>query len=222
VTWPRERGQDAPGFTLLELLVAITLLGLLIAALFGGLRLGARVWERGETRLDASNRMQVVQDFVRQRVAEAVPLETVQPDEGGASQPLFRGTKDLVRFAGIMPEHLGAGIYLMEFALAETGDAAETRNFVLRLQPMDLEGESAETEPEPEVRVLIERVDALEFAYFGAIDPGAQPEWWEEWAELPQLPALVRLQVRFADDDPRRWPELIVRPMVESSPFLRF
>jgi prepilin-type N-terminal cleavage/methylation domain-containing protein len=33
------------GLTLLELLVAITLLGLLMAALFGGLRLGARAWE---------------------------------------------------------------------------------------------------------------------------------------------------------------------------------
>ena len=59
------------GFTLLELLVAITLLGLLMAALLGGLRLGARVWETGEDRLDASARIQVVQDFLRQRLAEA-------------------------------------------------------------------------------------------------------------------------------------------------------
>ncbi len=68
------RGPRHPvdqGFTLLELLVAITLLGLLMAALFGGLRLGARVWETGETRLDASARVQIVQDFLRQRLAEA-------------------------------------------------------------------------------------------------------------------------------------------------------
>ena len=42
------------GFTLLELLVAITLLGLLMAALFGGLRLGTRVWETADARLDSS------------------------------------------------------------------------------------------------------------------------------------------------------------------------
>ena len=70
----RQRGGER-GFTLLELLVAITLLGLLMAALLGGLRLGARVWETGEARLDASARVQIVQDFLRQRITEALPFE---------------------------------------------------------------------------------------------------------------------------------------------------
>jgi prepilin-type N-terminal cleavage/methylation domain-containing protein len=43
-----DRRATEHGFTLLELLVAITLLGLLMAALFGGLRLGARVWETAD------------------------------------------------------------------------------------------------------------------------------------------------------------------------------
>ena len=39
---------EAAGFTLVEILVAITLLGLLMAALFGGVQLGVRAWESSE------------------------------------------------------------------------------------------------------------------------------------------------------------------------------
>ena len=34
------------GFTLLELLISMTLLGLLMLVVLGGLRFGARAWER--------------------------------------------------------------------------------------------------------------------------------------------------------------------------------
>ena len=108
------------GFTLLELLVAITLLGLLMAALFGGLRLGARVWETADARLDASMRTQIVQDFVRQRLTETLPLETTaaRTRRGGRLRIAFVGTIEAVRFASLLPENLGAGMYLMELALA--------------------------------------------------------------------------------------------------------
>jgi general secretion pathway protein J len=204
------------GFTLLELLVAITLLGLLMAALLGGLRLGARVWETGEARLDASARIQVVQDFLRQRLAEAQPFEVAMVVEGGRPQFSFHGATDEVRFAGPLPEQLGAGIYLMQLTLAKGGADGQRRDLVLRWQPLDLEGDSTAPPPEPEERVLLEGVEGLELAYFGALDPREPPAWWPEWPpEQDAFPGLIRIQVRFADDDLRRWPELIVHPMVD-------
>lgn len=204
------------GFTLLELLVAITLLGLLIAALFGGLRLGTRVWETADARLDASVRIQIVQDFIRQRLTEALPLEGVPPGlpEAGISEPLFQGTFEAVRFASVLPENLGAGVYLMELALAESDHAEGSGNLLLRWRPFEPDDQTAE-EVEPEQRVLIEDIEALELSYFGTIDPEQPPDWWQAWEGRPELPRLIRLKVRFADNDERRWPELIVRPMVD-------
>ena len=70
-------------------MVAITLLGLLMAALFGGLRLGAR----------------------------ALPLEVMMLAEDGRLGFAFRGTGEEVRFAGALPEHLGAARLALTLAV---------------------------------------------------------------------------------------------------------
>lgn len=212
------------GFTLLELLVAVTLLGLLMAALFGGLRLGARVWETGETRLDAAARVQIVQDLIRQRLAQALPLEAVLP-EGEDYQALFLGRVDSLRFATLLPEHLGGGLALIELAIAEApqerADGEERADLVLRLRPFE-PAEEVVPETAPEERVLLEDVEAFELAYYGALGPDELPEWWEAWEGQIDLPQLVMMHVRFAEDDPRRWPELVVHPAIDEALTFQF
>ena len=61
MTCPSTRPPAAAGFTLIELLVAMTLFALLMAAMFGGLRLATRIWESAETRLDAATRLQITE-----------------------------------------------------------------------------------------------------------------------------------------------------------------
>jgi general secretion pathway protein J len=221
---PRGRRAAEHGFTLLELLIAITLLGLLMAVLFGGLRLGARVWETADARLEASARLQIVQDFIRHRLTETLPLEAVPLElaEVGVSEPLFLGTIEAVRFVSLLPEHLGAAVYLMELALAESRYADGTNNLVLRWRPFEPNDQAAEEEVEPQERVLIENVEALELSYFGTVDPEQPPDWWQSWEGRPELPRLIRLQVRFTENDERRWPELIVRPMVDRAVAFQF
>ena len=52
------RGQA--GFTLLELVVAITLMGLVLVMLYSGLRAGLNGWDSGEARAEATNRLRLV------------------------------------------------------------------------------------------------------------------------------------------------------------------
>jgi general secretion pathway protein J len=199
----------AAGFTLLELLVAITLLGLLMVVLLGGLRLGARAWEVTETRLDDSARMQVVQDFVRQRLAQALPWWAI--DESGRQWLLFHGEPDRLEFVAQLPEHLGGGFH--EFALLLDASGA-TRDLVVRWRRIAAPDEAAAGDV-PFQKVLLPDVEDLDFAYFGT--PGAdQPAGWlDRWSDLDGLPTLLRMTVRFAPEDPRSWPELIVRPMID-------
>ena len=215
----RDRRARERGFTLLELLVAITLLGLLMAALFGGLRLGARVWETGESRLDAAARIHIVQDLLRQRLAQALPLEAVL-EEGEGYEPAFLGQVDGVRFATLLPDHLGGELVLMELVLAEAGPEG-TADLVLRLRRLEPDA-GIEGDVPPEERVLLERVESLELAYFGPFRQDEPPEWWEAWEGRAELPQLLLLQLRFAEDDPRRWPGLIVQPMIDQALTFQF
>ncbi|HZA67622.1 MAG TPA: prepilin-type N-terminal cleavage/methylation domain-containing protein [Geminicoccaceae bacterium] len=206
--------HTSAGFTLLELLIAITLLGLLMAALFGGLRLGARAWERGEERLDESGRLQVVQNFLRERLGEAYPLST--DDQAGRPVLAFEGSSDALRFVTVMPEHLGTGFAEFLLAVADRGDA---KDLVVQWRRFDSlqDVPNAGDGDEPQTKVLLEGIEALEIAYYGALQRGQPAIWREQWLEARvDMPRLVRLRVVFFEDDRRYWPDLIVRPMTDA------
>ena len=196
------------GFTLLELLVAITLLGLLMLALFGGLRLGTRAWETSETRVDDAAGLVAVQGFVRSRLQQVHPFGRIRRD--GDWTPIFRGEPDRVRFVTRMPLHLGGGLHVVTLTVAENQDG---RHLAARWRP---HGKGAPRgERGMRGRLLTSGIEAVDFAYFGQADRGGAPGWWETWQEIEDLPELVRVRVRFAAADDRVWPDLIVRPMLD-------
>ena len=74
-----EAGSEG-GFTLLELLAALTVLAVLMTMMFGGLRFGARVWETGDRGLRGLAELQTASGFIRRQIAQAVPAD---PGSGG-------------------------------------------------------------------------------------------------------------------------------------------
>lgn len=197
------------GFTLLELLVAITLLGLLMLALFGGLRLSARAWEVSGERVEHTARVQIVQDFVRQRLAQLWPMPA--PGVADRDAIYFRGTERAVSFVGVLPERLGAGLGVMSLGLDEDG-----RALILQWRPYsgDAEGH-ARDRPEVEQRALLGDIEQLRFAYFGRPSPQAPLAWHGSWEGAGVPPRLIRIRIAFAGRDDRHWPELLIRPMID-------
>lgn len=203
------------GFTLLELLIAVTLLGLLMAALFGGLRLGVRAWEVSGERLDANARMEMVQHFLRGRLTQIYP---VVGGTGRRSYLVFRGEPDELTFVTLLSERLGVGLALM--SIRPGGE--DQRSLQLRWRAFGAAAEETADMEATQTHTLLDGVERVEFRYYGTFEEGTPGAWHDEWIEATTLPKLIRMRVVFAPDDGRIWPDLVVRPMVDGTPTLLF
>ncbi len=195
------RASDSGGFTLVELLVATTLLALLAVVLFGGLRFGARAWEAGDESLERTGDIEAVQELLRRTLVDAAVPDLLESGE----QAALAGASDRVGFFAPLPRHAeigGLGRYAL--ALDESGQlllAWEPRRPERRLDaPLVVKPAT-----------LLPGVRALSIAYYGSPAPGEAPVWRDRWSSRA-LPLLVRIDLAFAEPDPRRWPELIVAP----------
>lgn len=216
------------GFTLLEILVAMTVLGVLTGLLSTGLNFGTRIWEREKGQLDVATELQLVQDVLRRLLTQALPLAQ-PPERGKAQEPVFVGQEDSVEFMGPPPAQLLAGgIYAYRLVARNEADGVR---LVLdwRLRPpqggtarvrvtnAELEGQE-QLSSEHEV-VLLRGLSSAEFSFFGATEEGSSPSWRDNWRSSTKSPQLVRLKVSFRPGDARTWPDLLVAPriMLESS-----
>lgn len=207
-------GSEA-GFTLLELLAALTVLAVLMTMMFGGLRFGARVWETGDRGLRGLAELQTASGFIRRQIAQAVPAD---PGSGGQDVPAaFRGTEHAFRLIGPAPsQFLPGGLYEMVFGISDAD--AGPRTFSLWWRPLARGDEAAAVGIEADWRTrqatLIEGVSEVRISYFGrGEDKDEEPRWHERWDTMPLPPALVSVRVAFPRGDRRVWPDLVVAPM---------
>ncbi len=201
--------RRARGFTLLELLVSMTLLALILTLLFGGLRTGTRVWEAGAERADNLARLQASQGFLRRQIGGLYPL--AERDRNGPPESSFEGTREHARFIGLLPAHFGfSGFQRIEVGLVDDDDG---RHLGVSWQAYGAEEMLSE---EDRRALLIEHVEAVELSYFGAKRRRGEARWEDDWRAAEQAPRLVRLRLSFAHGDRRVWPELVVRTAIDT------
>ena len=193
------------GFTLVELLIGLTLMTLVSIILFGGMRFGLRAWETGGERVERATRIELVQTLLRRQLSQA----RLPPNAAGESVVAFAGQSDRVTFIA-PPAKRGETDNEFVFVLGKS-DANRQSHLDLAwtlVQP------PTSTDPErgrETAARLMENVTFVELAYYGAPDARRPAQWWDSWDGTQTLPTLVRLRLAFPQGDRRRWPDLIVR-----------
>ena len=196
------------GFTLLELTIALVLLALLSAVLFGSLRLAGRSTDRGEKGVEATASMRLAEEFLRTNLEGQHP----QRMRKVAGLPLlFSGTATELRYAADMPPRVaGGGVWY--FRLYVRADDADSPLVLERMVP-DITADVMPDFDRAERSVLATGIEAVKIGYFGR-EPdaaaGAESKWQDRWDDKQRLPALIRIDV--TPKAGPAWPTLYVAP----------
>ena len=191
------------GFTLLELLVVISILTLIMTACFGALRLGNRSFEAGISRANQTEYVRATADLLRRQFSQLVPIVH---EFDGETVSSFIGDEERIRFIAPAPQTGGdAGLFVFTLFSQRIADGQQ---LVLSYAPYDPGQEDFDYMPVSRQQVLIESLADVRFAFYGATDPDDHPDWHAEWfAEDDAFPRMVRI-FPMPSGETADWPDL--------------
>ena len=187
------------GFTLLELLVVLVVLGFLMVGLAQGLHLGLQLWNRQQKALDAVSELDATDRALRGLIEQMDPGGRIEMSDIDGTARTLRFTTRLPEAAGALPTRRAEVMLLVD----------RLHRLMLRWTP------SLHVVPLAPVRpietVLLSGVDHIEIGYRS----GAPAARWETDWQNPIPPLLVRIHIAFAPADPRLWPDIVAAPLRE-------
>lgn len=188
------------GFTLLEVVLALTIFALMSAIIYGAFSLGHSAVEKSHGRFENNQRLRSFSDLLGSYIRSSHPYRMSPRD----ATVFFVGEAERLTFVSSFSLAMGGrGMGKVSLWLEADG----TGGGVLRLEeeiPVRLSSETEQGGVRHGV-TLQERVSELRLAY---LDPQADAEEWEEhWdaQERKLLPRAVRLSYRTTEGKEIRW-----------------
>lgn len=191
------------GFTLLEVLIVLSLLGVLLT-LVGGALLGAnRAVLKAQRYTVSLDEMRAAQQFLRTAISEALPLDVTEDDS--QVDGFFVGEPQRMQFVATLPGVLGGGI--QRFTLQLTG-AEAPRDLQVAFAQFESRAQVSVPASRSEPQVLLKGVEDLQFSYRGVSPKGQATGWINAWPWTRRLPSAVRIAARV--DGPVPWVTQVV------------
>lgn len=191
------------GFTLLELMIGLALLGLIMSLIFAGLQLVVRGWDEAEAASERANRIRLVRGLLLRELAAVYPYRW----KGSADMNLaFVGAGDSLKFVSSTPPRAGpGGLNMVELRIAKTDK--DVRLLMRRRIPRPELRDFDEMERGDSVE-LLDGLESAAFEFFGSDTPPGKPYWRDKWEDSQRLPRLVRVSLRSKGTP--AWPPVIV------------
>jgi general secretion pathway protein J len=203
-------GREA--FTLIELIISMTIVAVILVIIFGAFRVSIRAWEKGEKDIDKQQRYRIVLDLVRRQMISASFKKIEVEDK---HQHVLKGDASSFEFlshVALKPENR-FGVVFVQYRVVqdEKGNdslLAYERNVLF----FDKDFKSEHIDPD----AFFKLIPTAQHIYFEYLKPAEQdlqekPQWVNTWDPEHDkgAPAAVKLTVV---DQPDNTPLVIITP----------
>ena len=206
----RLNGRQA--FTLIELIISMTIIAVILVIIFGAFRISIRAWEKGEKNIDSLQRYRIVLDLVHRQMM-SVSFKKVKMED--KQQYILKGDGKSFEFLSHMamkPENK-VGIVHVKYRVENDGNGNE-KLFVNENNLVFLEKEFKPDDIDPDGYFeLIPSAQRISFEYLKPQEQGldGKLQWQESWdTEIDQgIPLAVKMTIVDQHDNT---PVVIIAP----------
>jgi general secretion pathway protein J len=204
----KRRNPRQSGFTLVELLVAITILAMVLASVAGTVRVSSRLAGSVTERAHSVDRQVQIRSFLRRHLSRASVAKVREAD--GRENVVFSGSLRRITFVAPLSESAAVGG--LHWLTLQVEDYEEGQRLVLLHEPFLPQSRGGDWQQDSGREVLLERMQRIEFGYLG--DDSTASYWSDEWNDPDVIPALIRIQLD--SQDRQVWPQVVVAPRIDS------
>lgn len=189
----------AAGFTLIEIVIALTLVAALLAITFSGLRVGLTAWRRGEARAEQLQRARSLNQLLVRAIGGAHPyrVDATGPDPAPSA---FQGERDRLTFVTARPPIPLA----IPLAFTAVSLSVEDTGLIIREAALPSRATFGALVP-----VLADpSVAALQLRYLR----GSDRTWAERWDGVAEQELPAAIEITLTDQPPVVVPIRVLTP----------
>ena len=173
------------GFTLLELILALSIVAAMLTIVFGGMRVGIRAWQRGGERSEALQHARSLAALLTQSLGGTAAYLAPAP-AGAQPEVLFQGQPDRLGFVTTSPPFPLASTIAFTAVMLSV-DEGEQIGFAVREKAMPNEDPFEETPP-----ILVDpTLTAVRFRYMRDVEGSWEDIW--DGAQERALPRAIEV-----------------------------
>ncbi|MFZ2198074.1 MAG: prepilin-type N-terminal cleavage/methylation domain-containing protein [Thermodesulfovibrionales bacterium] len=182
-------GNSCNGFTLLELLISLVMIGVIAIIITSAMRLGIHTVSTGEKKIDHLERTRASFNIIDSQIQSQIPLTF---EENGERKYYFQGEKEFMQFSTNYSLWGGQKGYTMVRYKVESDDTGK--------QFLAVSENIIGTNSNRKAR-LFTAVDAIHFEYFFKDPAEEKGKWVDKWTDTANIPEKVNLHLIYRGKD---------------------